>query len=65
MFLDEENVNEFLDEVLGSPLTQTRTLDPPLIEVLQVTDEKIQIHAKVLFRWGLKGSDYWPNYFSS
>lgn len=65
MFLDEENVNEFLDEVLDSPLTQARSLVPPLIEVLQVTDEKIQIHAKVVFRWGLKGSDYWPNDFSS
>ncbi|XP_035293512.1 protein kintoun isoform X1 [Cricetulus griseus] len=48
LFLDEENVNEFLEEVLHSPLTQERSLaPPPLIEVLQVTDEKIQIHAKL------------------
>ncbi|XP_041513856.1 protein kintoun [Microtus oregoni] len=46
LFLDEENVNEFLDEVLGSPLTQARPPVPPLIEVLQVTDEKIRIRAK-------------------
>ncbi|KAL1790920.1 kintoun isoform X1 [Sigmodon hispidus] len=47
LFLDEENVNEFLEEVLRSPLTQGRSRAPPLIEVLQVTDEKIHIHAKL------------------
>ncbi|XP_006985489.1 protein kintoun [Peromyscus maniculatus bairdii] len=47
LFLDEENVNEFLEEVLHSPLTKARSLAPPLIEVVRVTDEKIQIHAKL------------------
>ncbi|CAH6839614.1 protein kintoun [Phodopus roborovskii] len=48
LFLDEENVNEFLEEILHSPLSQARSPAPsPLIEVLQVTDEKIQIHAKL------------------
>lgn len=47
MFVNEENVNEFLEEVLSSPLKQTMPLTPPLIEVLQVTDSKIQIQAKL------------------
>lgn len=47
LFIDEENVNEFLEEVIHSPLKQARSLAPPLIEVLQVTDEQIQIHAKL------------------
>uniref|UniRef100_A0A8C5LBY4 Protein kintoun n=1 Tax=Jaculus jaculus TaxID=51337 RepID=A0A8C5LBY4_JACJA len=46
LFVSEENVNEFLEEVLSSPLQQAMPLTPPLIEVLQVTDEKVQIHAK-------------------
>lgn len=47
MFIDEENVNEFLEEVVRSPLKPARSLSPPLIEVLQVTEEQIQIHAKL------------------
>ncbi|XP_014447922.1 protein kintoun [Tupaia chinensis] len=47
LFVTEENVNEFLDEVLSSPCKQTVSLMPPLIEVLPVTDNKIQIHAKL------------------
>ncbi|OBS64489.1 hypothetical protein A6R68_06974 [Neotoma lepida] len=47
LFLDEENVNEFLEEVLCSPLTQARSLAPPSVEVVRVTDDKIQIHAKL------------------
>lgn len=47
LFVNEENVNEFLEEVLSSPLEQTTPLTPPLIEVLQVTDSKIQIQAKL------------------
>uniref|UniRef100_A0A8C3VWC6 Protein kintoun n=1 Tax=Catagonus wagneri TaxID=51154 RepID=A0A8C3VWC6_9CETA len=47
LFVNEENVNEFLEEVLSSPLKQTMPLSPPLIEVLQVTDSKIEIHAKL------------------
>lgn len=47
LFVSEENVDEFLDEVLCSPLKQARPLAPPLIEVLQVTDEQIQIHAEL------------------
>lgn len=47
LFVNEENVNEFLEEVLSSPLEQTTPLNPPLIEVLQVTDTKIQIQAKL------------------
>nr|XP_019591558.1 PREDICTED: protein kintoun [Rhinolophus sinicus] len=47
LFVNEENVNEFLEEVLSSPLKQTMPLTPPLIEVLQVTDSKIQIQAKL------------------
>lgn len=47
LFINEENVNEFLEEVIHSPLKQSRSLAPPLIEVLQVTDEQIQIHAKL------------------
>ncbi|XP_037359179.1 protein kintoun [Talpa occidentalis] len=45
LFVNEENVNEFLEEVSSSPFRQTNPL-APLIEVLQVTDSKIQIHAK-------------------
>ncbi|XP_036110104.1 protein kintoun isoform X1 [Molossus molossus] len=47
LFVNEENVNEFLDEVLSSPFQPTIPPTPPLIEVLQVTDSKIQIHAKL------------------
>ncbi|KAM5235476.1 protein kintoun [Ctenodactylus gundi] len=46
LFVSEENVNEFL-EVLSTPLNQTRAPTPPLIEVLQVTNENIQIHAEL------------------
>lgn len=47
LFINEENVNEFLEEVLSSPFKQTMPLSSPLIEVLQVTDSKIEIHAKL------------------
>ncbi|XP_049755396.1 protein kintoun [Elephas maximus indicus] len=47
LFVNEESVNEFLDEVLSSPFKQTIPLTPPLIEVLQITDSNIQIHAKL------------------
>ncbi|XP_004473058.2 protein kintoun [Dasypus novemcinctus] len=47
LFINEENVNEFLDEVLATRCRQTTSQTPPLIEVLQVTDSKIQIHAKL------------------
>uniref|UniRef100_A0A8C6RL05 Protein kintoun n=1 Tax=Nannospalax galili TaxID=1026970 RepID=A0A8C6RL05_NANGA len=47
LFVNEENVNEFIEEVLQSPLKQARPLTSPLIEVLQVTNEKIHIHAKL------------------
>ncbi|XP_021113545.1 protein kintoun-like [Heterocephalus glaber] len=47
LFVSEVNVNEFLEEVLNPPFKQTVLPTPPLIEVLQVTDEKIQIHAKI------------------
>ncbi|KAM5339036.1 protein kintoun isoform 5-T5 [Glossophaga mutica] len=47
LFVNEENVNEFLEDILSSPLQQTAPLTPPLIEVLQVTDSKIQIQAKL------------------
>ncbi|XP_075388189.1 protein kintoun [Tenrec ecaudatus] len=47
MFVNEENVNEFLDEVPSSPFKQALPLVPPLIEVLQITDNNIQIHAKL------------------
>ncbi|XP_051002863.1 protein kintoun [Acomys russatus] len=47
LFVSEENVNEFLDEVLRSPVKQARPSAPPLIEVLEVTDKQIQIHAKL------------------
>lgn len=58
LFLDEENVNEFLEEVLHSPSTQERSLaPPPLIEVLRVTDEKIQIHTKLQECSGLQGEE--------
>uniref|UniRef100_A0A8C9KFV1 Protein kintoun n=1 Tax=Panthera tigris altaica TaxID=74533 RepID=A0A8C9KFV1_PANTA len=53
LFVNEENVNEVLEEVLSSPFKQTMSLTPPLIEVLQVTDSKIQIHAKVRIWWTL------------
>ncbi|XP_055989795.1 protein kintoun [Sorex fumeus] len=46
-FVNEDNVNEFLEEVMSSPFKQTKPLTPPLIEVLQVTDSKIEIHAKL------------------
>ncbi|XP_042533784.1 protein kintoun [Dipodomys spectabilis] len=48
LFVSEENVDEFLDEVLSSPSKQATSLTSPLIEVLHVTDEKIEIHAKLL-----------------
>ncbi|XP_061013409.1 protein kintoun isoform X2 [Dama dama] len=47
LFVNEDNVNEFLEEVLSPPFKQTLPLTPPLIEVLQVTDSKIEIHAKL------------------
>ncbi|XP_052041715.1 protein kintoun [Apodemus sylvaticus] len=47
LFIDEDNVNEFLAEVLGSPLKQAKSPAPPRIEVLQVSDEQIQIQAKL------------------
>ncbi|XP_066197690.1 protein kintoun isoform X1 [Saccopteryx leptura] len=47
LFVSEENVNEFLEEVLSSSFQQTISRTPPLIEVLQVSDSKIQIHAKL------------------
>ncbi|XP_060031042.1 protein kintoun isoform X3 [Erinaceus europaeus] len=47
LFVNEENVNEFLEEVLSSPSKQTLPLTPPLIEVLPVNDNEIQIHAKL------------------
>ncbi|XP_008565408.1 PREDICTED: protein kintoun isoform X1 [Galeopterus variegatus] len=47
LFVNEENVNEILEEVLSSPFKQTIPLNQPLIEVLQVTDNKIQILAKL------------------
>ncbi|KAM6181642.1 protein kintoun [Erethizon dorsatum] len=47
LFVNEDNVNEFLEEVLNPPFKQTVPPNPPLIEVLQVTDEKIQIHAEL------------------
>ncbi|XP_012867683.1 PREDICTED: protein kintoun [Dipodomys ordii] len=48
LFVSEENVDEFLEEVLSSPSKQATSRTPPLIEVLNVTDEKIEIHAKLL-----------------
>ncbi|XP_027424783.1 protein kintoun isoform X1 [Zalophus californianus] len=47
LFVNEENVDEVLEEVLSPPFNQTMSLTPPLIEVLQVTDSKIQIHTKL------------------
>lgn len=47
LFVNEENVNEFIEEVLSSPFKQCMSLTPPLIEVLQVTDNKIEINAKL------------------
>ncbi|KAM4853717.1 protein kintoun [Thomomys bottae] len=47
LFVSEENVDEFLEEVLSSPWKQATSLAPPLIEVLHVTDEKVEIHAKL------------------
>ncbi|KAM4830961.1 protein kintoun [Urocitellus parryii] len=47
LFINEENVNEFLEEVLCCTFIQKMPLSPPLIEVLQVTDEKIQIHTEL------------------
>lgn len=47
LFVNEDNVNEFLEEVLSPPFKQTLPVTPPLIEVLQVTDSKIEIHAKL------------------
>ncbi|XP_004638825.1 protein kintoun [Octodon degus] len=47
LFLSEDTVNELLEEVLSPPFQQTGPPTPPLVEVLQVTDEKIQIHAKL------------------
>lgn len=49
LFVNEENVDEVLEEVLSPPSNQTMPLTLPLIEVLQVTDSKIQIHATVRF----------------
>ncbi|XP_005376895.1 PREDICTED: protein kintoun [Chinchilla lanigera] len=47
LFVSEDNVNEFLEAVLSPPCKQTVPPTPPLIEVLQVTDERIQIHAEL------------------
>ncbi|KAK2492657.1 hypothetical protein MC885_021505 [Smutsia gigantea] len=47
LFVTAENVNEVLEEVLSLPFEQTVALTPPLIEVLQVTDSEIRIHAKL------------------
>lgn len=47
MFVNEDNVDEFLEEVTNTPSKQTKLLSPPLIEVLQITDSKIQIHAEL------------------
>lgn len=47
LFVSEDNVNEFLEEVLSPPFKQTLPVTPPLIEVLQVTDSNIEIHAKL------------------
>lgn len=47
LFVTEENVNEVLEEVLSLPFEQTMALTPPLIEVVQVADSEIRIHAKL------------------
>ncbi|XP_049623100.1 protein kintoun [Suncus etruscus] len=46
LFINEDNVDVFLEEVTSTPSKQTKLLTPPLIEVLQITDSKIQIHAE-------------------
>lgn len=46
LFVNEENVDEFLEEVLSSPSKQILPQNPPIIEVLPVNDSEIQIHAK-------------------
>uniref|UniRef100_A0A8C0LFI1 Protein kintoun n=1 Tax=Canis lupus dingo TaxID=286419 RepID=A0A8C0LFI1_CANLU len=47
LFVNEENVDEVLEKVPSPPLDQPMTLTPPLIEVLEVTESKIHIHAKL------------------
>ncbi|XP_006899282.1 PREDICTED: protein kintoun [Elephantulus edwardii] len=46
LFVNEENVNELIEDALSSPLQQKISVAPPLIEVLQITDNNIQIHTK-------------------
>ncbi|XP_006897539.1 PREDICTED: protein kintoun-like [Elephantulus edwardii] len=46
LFVNEENVNELIEDVLSSPLQQKISVAPPLIEVLQITDSNIQIHTQ-------------------
>ena len=47
LFVNEDNFNEFLEEVLSPPFKETIPLMPPLIEVLRVTDSRTEIHAKL------------------
>ncbi|KAM6202216.1 protein kintoun [Rhynchocyon petersi] len=47
LFVNEENVNEFLDDILSSASKQAISLTPPLIEVIQITDNNIHIHTKL------------------
>lgn len=57
LFVNEDNVDEFLEEVTSPPSKQTKLLTPPLIEVLQITDSKIQIHAEVRIQMSLQIND--------
>ena len=45
LFVNEDNFNEFLEEVLSPSFKETIPLPPPLIEVPQVTDSRTEIHA--------------------
>ena len=47
LFVNEDNFNEFLEELLSPPFKQTIPLRPPLIEVPQVTDSRAEIPAKL------------------
>uniref|UniRef100_F6TV87 Uncharacterized protein n=1 Tax=Ornithorhynchus anatinus TaxID=9258 RepID=F6TV87_ORNAN len=48
LFISEENVDGFLDDSLGSQVfEQSGPETQPLIEVLEVTDDKSRIHLKV------------------
>ncbi|XP_067410823.1 protein kintoun isoform X2 [Emydura macquarii macquarii] len=50
LFVSEENVDEFLDNVLCPSFLKQSTLESqPLIEVLDVTEDKSQIRLKELF----------------